>query len=177
MKTIRILAFRGIGTRNPNHAQYPGLIRVGHVGIQFEESGIIYGFHPTAQAVAGVGGAARAIAHLRARGTLMGTVQDDTAVFKLAHTLSATYKRSKVWLITYDVGNEDYAMMYGRIQTWHHERTPFLYGFAGAVRASDNCATFLHRLGALPLPIGANQLEVYVRELRKRATVWEANVP
>jgi hypothetical protein len=173
VKTIHILAFRGIGVRNPDHARYPGLIRVGHVGIQFEDTRTIYGFHPTPQAVAGIGGAARAIEHLRARGTLMGTVQDDTAIFELARTLSDAYRRSKVWQITYDVGDVDYTSMYGRIIAWYENRTPFLYGFAGAVRASDNCATFLHRLGALPLPYGANQLEIYVRELRKRATLWE----
>jgi hypothetical protein len=173
LKTIRILAFRGIGVRNPGHLRYPGLIRVGHVGIQFGDMTTIYGFHPTAEAVAGIGGSALAIEHLRARGTLMGTVQDDTAIFELARTLSDTYRRSNVWQITYDVGDVDYEAMHGRILTWYLNRTPFLYGFAGAVRASDNCATFLHRLGALPLPYGANQLEIYVRELRKRATLWE----
>ena len=174
MKRIYLIGFRGTGFRDKQFANEPALIRAGHVGFAFEGDEMqIYGFHPTPQAVAGIGGAARAIEHLRARGTLMGTVQDDTAVFELARTLSDTYRRSKVWQITYDVGDVDYASMYGRMMAWHQNRTPFLYGFAGAVRASDNCATFLHRLGALPLPYGANQLEIYVRELRKRATLWE----
>jgi hypothetical protein len=176
VKTLRILAFRGIGARNPAHAAYPGLVRVGHVGVQFADGAPIYGFHPTLQAVVGIGGAARAIEHLRARGTLMGAVQDDTAIFVLARTLSVTYKRSMVWTVTYDVGDADFDMMHGRIIDWYQSRKPFLYGFAGAARASDNCATFLQRLGALPLPFGANQLEIYVRELRKRATVWDGDV-
>ena len=107
----------------------------------------------------------------------MGAVQDDTHIFRQALHLSSIYKRSTVWQIAYDVGDADHDAMRKRILYWVEQRTPFLYGFAGAYRASDNCATFLHRLGALPLPHGANQLEIYVRELRKRATVWQDSSP
>jgi hypothetical protein len=171
VKTIRVLAFRGIGTHREAARQEAGLIRVGHVGVQFEESDIIYGFHPTAKAVAAIGGIDKAIAHLKAGGTLMGTVQDDTAIFERARTLSVIYKRSVVWQIDYTLSDADYARIRRQVLGWYARRTPFLYGFA-RVGGSDNCATFLRRLRGLPLPHGANWLELYVRELRKSARRW-----
>lgn len=52
-RKIVVLAFRGVG-KNPGFEREQLLVRLGHVGLQFEEDTTIYGFRPTDEAIAEV---------------------------------------------------------------------------------------------------------------------------
>ena len=45
MKTVRLIAFRGVGFSNPRYTNEDALIKAGHVGFQLEGDPTIYGFH------------------------------------------------------------------------------------------------------------------------------------
>ena len=55
-KVIRIIGFQGSGRRYPQYLREDPLIIYGHVGLQFEDDPIIYGFHPTKDTIDAVGG-------------------------------------------------------------------------------------------------------------------------
>jgi hypothetical protein len=79
---IYLLAFRGIGNLdNPENTEH-GLIKVGHVGIQFEDDPRIFGFSPSEEAVEQAGGEMMLIEKLMEYQAQPGTVKDGQTIFR-----------------------------------------------------------------------------------------------
>ncbi len=175
MRTIYLIGFRGTGFRDTQFANEPALIRAGHVGWAFEEeTEVIYGFHPTAAAVERVGGEAEAIKWLKAKHTLDGTVQYDTAVFERAHELAQQGARTAVWQISVMVDDVEFARVHTVTINWYNEHSQYSYGFPPDEPKpdQDNCATFPRRLG-LPVLDAIGQISEYVRKLEADGDRWQ----
>ena len=97
MKKIYLIGFRGTGFRDAKFSREPALIRAGHVAIAFEgDENRILGFHPTWEAIEAVGGEEAAIAWLKAKKTLEGTLQEDYSIFARALELAEQDARTTV---------------------------------------------------------------------------------
>lgn len=175
MKKIYLIGFRGTGFRDAKFSREPALIRAGRVAMAFE-GGVdhILGFHPTSEAIESVGGEEAAIALLKAKKTLEGTLQEDDSIFARALELAEQDARTTVWQFAVEVSDEDFERIRQQTITWYTEKQVFAYAFPPdePLPNRDNCATFPRRLG-LPLldPIG--QIKDYVRALETRGERWK----
>jgi hypothetical protein len=174
MKQIYIIGFRGTSFRDAKYKSEHPLIRAGHVGIAFEgEEEIIYGFHPSTQAVEQAGGDEVVIEQLKMGVSFDGTIQIDTEVFNRADYLSAHGARTAVWQITLNCSEFEFNRIYELTRKWYTEGVNFPYAFPQEGSNTDNCATFPRQLGmTLPEPTG--QLQEYVKALQGAGDRWKA---
>lgn len=175
MKKIYLIGFRGTGFRDTKFSREPALIRAGHVAIAFEGAEAhILGFHPTPEAVEAVGGEEAAIAWLKAKKTLDGTLQADYNIFVRAVELAQEDARTTVWQFTVEVSDADFERIRQQAITWYTEKQVFPYAFPPdePMPDRDNCATFPRRLG-LPLLDPVGQIKDYVRALEMQGEPWK----
>ena len=175
MKKIYLIGFRGTGFRDAKFSREPALIRAGHVAIAFEEAeDQILGFHPTPEAVEDVGGEDAAIAWLKAKKTLDGTLQQDYSIFARAVELAQQDARTAVWQFAVEVSDEDFERIRQQAITWYTEKQVFAYAFPPdePMPDRDNCATFPRKLG-LPLLDPVGQIKDYVRTLEAQGEPWK----
>src|SRR5574341_2486906 len=126
MKTIHLLAFRNMDFRNPIYAHEPGLIRVGHVGLQLEGDPAIYGFHPTPEAIEAIGGDEAAFQWLKARHMLDGAVFDDTSIFHRAHQLVSQHQTTThVYALEYQFPDAKFDTIQAQLREWHNSGAIF----------------------------------------------------
>jgi hypothetical protein len=174
MKKIYLIAFRGTGFRDEKFVHENTLIRAGHVGFSFEgDETSIFGFHPTPEAVKAVGGDESAIAWLREKNTLEGTVQQDYSVFARAAELVTQGARTRVWQFVVEMDDETFEHVRQQALQWYNEKRVFPYAFPPDEPKADrdNCATFPRRLG-LPVFNPVGQIKDYVRVLEARGQAW-----
>jgi hypothetical protein len=175
MKKIYLIGFRGTGFRDTKFRGEPALIRAGHVAIAFEGAEEqILGFHPTSEAVEAVGGEDAAIAWLKAKKTLEGTLQEDYSIFVRAVELAQQDARTAVWQFAVEVSDEDFERIRQQAITWYTEKQVFAYAFPPdePMPDRDNCATFPRKLG-LPLLDPVGQIKDYVRALETQGEPWK----
>jgi hypothetical protein len=181
VKKICLIGFGGVGIHNPDHKDENPLIRSGHVGFQFEDDPVIYGFHPTEQAIGDEGGLEMAFDHLKKGGELEGQIFDDTAVFKLAKELANgklanERRKTTVYTRCYEFDDAKHDERHGLVQLWHSQKTKFAYTFPQGKRAdTDNCATFPRRIGISEeaLPEQTGKLEHYIPEMKPpKGELW-----
>ena len=176
VKSIDLIGFIGVGIRDKQYQAEPGLIKVGHVGICFENEDRILGFHPTPEAIDAIGGAREAMNWLRNRkdgNRLDGSLQDDTAIFERAYQLSLQGARCTVWQQTISVDEDTFKSIRTQANQWYEEQTLFPYAFPLSIDDIewDNCATFPRRLG-LTLPETTGQLQRYIPQLQANGKAW-----
>lgn len=177
MKTIYLIGFIGVGIRNKQYQSEPGLIKVGHVGINFENDNRILGFHPTPEAINAIGGAREAMNWLRNRkdgNRLDGALQDDTAIFERAYELSLRGARCTVWQQAIEFDSDTFERIREQAYNWYEEQKLFPYAFPLSIEDIewDNCATFPRRLG-LTLPEASGQLQRYIPHLQAHGQAWK----
>jgi hypothetical protein len=176
MKSIYVIGFLGVSLWDMRYEHEHSLIKVGHVGIAFEDKPEqILGFHPTVKAIENAGGAENALAILRNRQTLEGTLQDDTVIFERAYQLSIDNSKLTVWQITLHLSDIDFAKVQLQALKWYNEANRFLYGFPHKDEMPedrDNCATFPRRLD-LPLVEPTGHLYFYIPALEKEGKKWQ----
>ncbi|CAG0990995.1 hypothetical protein ANRL2_03187 [Anaerolineae bacterium] len=175
MKRIYLIGFRGTGFRETKFSREPALIRAGHVAFAFEGAeDHILGFHPTTAAVEAVGGAEAAIAWLKAKQTLDGTLHEDYNIFVRAVELAQQGARTAVWQLAVEVSDEDFERIRQQAITWYTAKQVFVYTFPPdePMPDRDNCATFPRRLG-LPLLDPVGQIKDYVQALETQGEPWK----
>ncbi len=134
----------------------------------------ILGFHPTPEAIVDVGGDEAAIAWLKARNTLDGTLQVDTSVFVRAAELALAGARTSVYQLVVQVSDKEFERIHRQAIQWYNEKRVFAYAFPPdePMPDRDNCATFPRRLG-LPVLDPVGQIKDYVRELQSQGEPWK----
>lgn len=176
VKKIYLIGFRGTGFRDERFKAENALIRAGHVGFSFQdERHVIWGFHPTPQAIEGIGGDDAAIAWLKQKNTLDGTLQQDTAIFEHADDLQKQGARTEVWQLAIEVSEEEFARIQRIALEWYNTQRVFPYAFPPDEPRDDrdNCATFPRRLG-LPMLDSVGQIKDYVTVLQEKGERWNA---
>ena len=177
---IFLLAFRGTGGfRDPKYSSEPALIRAGHVGIQFEGDDRIFGFHPTLAAETAAGGEDAIIDLLKNHIGQSGAVQDDTSIFERAYILFKQGEHTEVFVLTYEVEEEEFHKMRQTLLEWYNMKKEFTYNFPnhdGTFAENHyNCAIFPKLLG-LPLPSENGLVSHYIGAMRlKGAKAWQWN--
>ena len=174
MKNVYLVGFRGTGFRNEKHKDEPLLIRAGHVGFYFEDDpNLIFGFHPTEQAVSAIGNDREVINWLKNHRMLEGTLHDDTAIFRRAYELAQSGAPTDVWQIAIPVQNNDFNRIREQAEQWYNDGKVFMYSFPPAEPKTDrdNCATFPRRLG-LPLPETTGNLREYIPAIQINGERW-----
>jgi hypothetical protein len=181
LKVVRLLAFRGVGFRNPLYDGEPALIKMGHVGLQFEGDPVIYGFRPTPEAMSEIGSEQAVIDWLRDRKPLEGAIFDDTAVFRRAHELSVPASRhTRVYVAEYHLSDDEFDTIRAQLLEWHMTGHTFLYALPQRGRTPmpsdrENCATFPRRLG-LAIPEATGHLQYYIENMiaNLNAVEWQS---
>jgi hypothetical protein len=175
---IHLIGFRGTGFRKAEYKNEPALVKSGHVGIAFEaDPEVIYGFHPNEEAEKAVGGEDALIAALKNHERQAGNVQIDTSVFVRAHELfekGALEGQTEVFILSYDVSDEEYKQAYERFLSWHQEKREFWYNFPdedGKFQVDEfNCAVFPAHAG-IPIPIEDGVINRYLEAMRKAGAI------
>ena len=174
---IKLIGYQGTGGfRDPRYADEPGLIKAGHVGVQCTGDSRIFGFHPTAAAVAAAGSLEALIQQLKRHVPQPGAVFDDTAVFFRAYELAQQGERTTVWQLPIDLPETEAVQIYQALLDAFEMQQPFIYNFPfedGTFNMDEyNCAVFPHSLG-IPLPSFDGRLSVYIPQMiEKGATLW-----
>ena len=172
MKHIHLIGFQGTGHRDQRYLSESGLILVGHVGFAFEEqTGSIFGFHPTNEAAEEIGDTEAVISALRRGESLEGRLFDDYQIFRRAWELSQVNPRTTVWFRRIPTTDAEYERIKKQVYEWYTEKTVFAYSFPSEDPDTDNCATFPRRLG-LPLPEPSGHLVYYVKVLMAEGERW-----
>jgi hypothetical protein len=178
MAVIRLLAFRGTGGfHSPKYKSLPGLLKAGHVGIQFENDPVIYGFHPSPAAEAAAGSEDALLERLLEYEPQEGTLQDDTAIFRQAHELSHQGERTIVWVLSQQISDNDYQTIKAAATKWYTDgemTAPYnLPKRDGSFAPNQyNCATFLKVLG-VNIPTDNGKIAVYIETMKAAgATQW-----
>lgn len=177
MKKVYLVGFRGTGFADKRFRDEPALIRAGHVGFYFEDDrDLIFGFHPTEEAVRSVGDDEAVIEWLKAKQVLDGSLQDDYAIFARADELAQGEHgaRTMVWEFAVELSDEAFERIRQQVKLWYDEQKVFTYAFPSEpIKANqDNCATFPRRLG-LPVLDSIGQIKDYVRVLQRIGQVWK----
>jgi hypothetical protein len=180
VKTIRLLAFRNDDPLNPTFAHESSLIRAGHVGIQLEGDPVIYGFHPTPEAIALIGGEDAVLDWLVGRHILDGAVFDDTAIFRRARELARTYQApTTVYTLEYQLSDAEFDTIQAQLQEWHHTGEIFPYSWPERrnrpmLPDRDNCGTFPRRLG-LAISETTGRMGLYIKAMIAGGAIeWES---
>ena len=176
MKQITIIAFRGTGFRSEKYKNEPVLIRAGHVGFLLEGDPIIYGFHPTTEAVEKAGGIDQLIELLKQHQRQPGTVQDDTFVFVRAYDLAQAGASTDVYVISYDLTEAEFKDVYTHVRTLYETQKQMWYNFPKRdgtfAEGESNCAIFPSLIG-IPIPSLNGMVKEYIEEMKKNgATIW-----
>jgi hypothetical protein len=174
LKTIYQLAFKGTSFKDKRFSDESGLIRAGHVGFMFDlTEHVIYGFHPTPEAIEAIGGEEAAIVHLKNHGVLDGALYDDRAIFERACFLVQNGAPTEVWIAAFFVSDADYERIRAQTILWYTDKTIFDYGFPPDAPKpnQDNCATFPRRLGLQTLD-AVGQIRDVMENIRQRGEVW-----
>ena len=169
MPVIRIIAFRGTGGfRNPKYKSLPGLIKAGHVGIQFEDDPMIYGFHPSHQAEEEAGGEDKLLNLLLQHEAQEGVLQDDTAIFRQAARLRQDGERTQVWALDQEVSDDVYEKIKQLTIQWYTEEKVFQYNLPdreGNFNPNEyNCAVFPKLLG-IEIPLDNGKIYLYIEKM------------
>lgn len=178
MKQIYFIGFLGTGIRNVRYQNEHGLIRLGHVGIAFEDApSFIFGFHPTSEAIEAIGGQEAALNWLRNRkagNRLDGCLQNDSMIFERAYEISQIDPVTTVWEKAYSIEHEVFEYVQKQTMQWYNEKRIFPYALPLPSREIewDNCATFPRRLG-LVLPETSGQLQLYIAALQLDGRLWK----
>ncbi|MCI0711419.1 MAG: hypothetical protein L0154_14795 [Chloroflexi bacterium] len=178
MPTVQILAFRGTGGfRHPQRKQYPGLIKIGHVGVKFADNDRIFGFHPPPETVAEAGGEDELLQLLLQREAQQGMWQDNTQVFELAHQLHQQGERTEVWVLDQEYDVEQYEEIWNTAMQWYNDKNLVAqYNLPkrdGTFESDEyNCATFLKVLGIV-LPMDTGSVAKYIDAMKNEgARSW-----
>jgi hypothetical protein len=178
MKYIRLLAFRGTGFRSLEFHHEPALIRAGHVGIMFEGEDIIYGFHPTHQAVIDAGGEEAILRNLRDHVRQHGCLQDDTSIFLRAKELAEQGSHTNVYELVYEVSIEEFEQILRRTRDLYETKDEFWYNFphhdlGGFAPNEYNCSTFPSLLG-IHIPSESGVVHIFIEAMQKLGAVeWQ----
>lgn len=148
------------------------LVIAGHVGIQFENDSIIYGFHPTKGAERKAGGEREIVELLKNHIPQPGCIQDDSGVFVEAHEQSLT-----VYYLTYEYTEAEYQKIKDTFYRWYNEEKEFLYNFpqpaGGFPEGEYNCSTFPTLLG-IPVPHQTGYIHLIIAAMvRDGAQEWK----
>jgi hypothetical protein len=167
------MAFRGLGNDPEN--QEPGLVKLGHVGIQFEDDPRIFGFSPATSTE----DEEILISHLKAHYAQPGTIKDDTAIFERADELFEQGERTEVIYTVWDnISEAEYLQMKGQVLTWYNTQENIaLYNLpqdgGGFGENEYNCSTFPQLLG-LSIPLDTGLMKDYIRLMRNQgAQRWQ----
>jgi hypothetical protein len=178
MKTIRLLAFRGVGFRNPQYTDEDALIKAGHVGFQLEGDPTIYGFHPTEEAIKEIGGEAAALKWLREHQTLDGRLFDDSPIFQRARSLAEQGGRTTVYQLDYQFDEEEFDIIKAKVISWieNEQVSPYRWpepSLEPMPEEADNCGTVPRRFG-IPIPEPTGSMRLYTEAMRSQygATIW-----
>jgi len=128
------------------------------VGIQFEGDVIIYGFHPTEETIAAIGGVEEFRRLMRVERTPVAAIfHDDTWIFRRAYELSLTRPKLESTdddrLVVYVIGAPydaaRFAAIYAELRSWYNLRKewPYLFAPITANDRFDNCATVQRQVG------------------------------
>lgn len=190
MKRVFLVGFRGGGFRNSVFAQEDPLIKAGHVGLFFEnEKGLIYGFHPTAEASAAVGGEKNLIEKLKNHEVVDGCLQNDTHIFERAQELYVKIKNGtidlpeitqdrsdqfEVWMYEIELPDNEFERVRQLVTQWYNEQTRFNYTFPHQQLNVewDNCVTFPRRLN-LPILGDSGQIQACVEVFKAKGALWD----
>jgi hypothetical protein len=178
MPFIQIFCFRGTaGFKRTEYMHLPGLIKIGHVGVKFEDDPIIYGFHPSPKAVKDAGGTEGLLALLNKRQYQEGIWQDDTAIFNQAYQLSQQGKRTEVRILSQNFPDDEYDEIRNTSIRWYNGEKIFRYNLPeidGTFADGDyNCATFPKVLG-IKLPVDDGRISAYFKAMIELgAKTWQ----
>jgi filamentous hemagglutinin len=170
---IYLVAFRGLGNDPEN--QEPGLVKLGHVGIQFEDDPRIFGFSP----LISMQDEEILISNLKNHQPQPGTVKDDTAIFERVEALFENGERTEVIYTVWDnLSQDNYLQMKQQVLSWYN--TQEIIGSynlpqdgGGFGENEYNCATFPSLLG-LPIPSYSGLIKDYIRLMRNQgAQRWQ----
>jgi hypothetical protein len=175
---IYLMGFRGTGNfKSPKYRDKPGLIKAGHVGIQLEGDGRIFGFSPPPEISASVGGEEKLIEMLLEHIAQPGTVQDDTAIFELAYQLNQQGERTEVLSLELEVSIEAFEDIKQQLLEWYDTQRTSLYNLPfedGTFREGEcNCAIFPNLIG-VQIPTKNGNLRHYLEVmLEEGAVLWQ----
>jgi hypothetical protein len=185
---IYLVAFRGTGNLLDPNDHEPALIKVGHVGIHFEDDPRIFGFSPSQEAIDRVGGESAMLRELAHRNPQAGTVKDDTTIFERANELFEQlhnpevldiYQKPQVIYLVWDqVSETDYFRIKQQILEWYNKQiTVALYNFpthgGGFLENQYNCSTLPLLLG-LSVPSATGFMKDYIKAMiNQGAKRWQ----
>jgi hypothetical protein len=184
-KIIAIVGFRGTGLSYSEYAEENPLIHYGHVGVQFEEDSIVYGFHPTNKIVRSLGGIERFRDRMVGRIPVPGSIQDDRGIFTTAYNLSINRSdefklREPDRLVVYTIGIrypiDKYTPIREHVKLCYSDQTSFPYLFSPITRDDpfDNCATVWRQFG-MEIPEFAfheGSMTKYVALIAENGGLW-----
>jgi hypothetical protein len=156
MKQLKVIGFQGASRRFLEH--YFGedaLIINGHVGYEFEDDALIYGFHPPEWSIVAAGGSDAAFQKFKEHEAIPGTFQDDTEIFYRAYELSLARSskmgiRLEIYVMTFSFDDEaEYDKLHNSVRMLYNSEEDMPYSFPPISDETpyDNCATVLRHFG------------------------------
>lgn len=170
MCTIYVLFFRGIGFSNPQYKQLnlSSLVKVGHVGIKFQNERTIYGLSPSEDAILKAGGIDKCYELLKKHVYFEGRVMPDNDVFRQAFEMSQYGARCKVWVYHQVVAFNEFIRVKQLVKHFAQVKNAFRYTYPfpnGSFRETAlNCVSFIEFLG-ISLPCKNGNMRVFVEKM------------
>jgi hypothetical protein len=146
---VYLIAFRGMNELHNPENREPALVKVGHVGLRFEDDERIFGFSPSKEALDTAGSEQALIEKLKNNEPQAGCVRDDTAIFKRAYELNQQgNKRTEVfYLLCADLPEIEYSRVKAQVLEWYNtQKSMAWYNFPQKRGASENVCKSRRRL-------------------------------